>query len=221
MQSSRLRSGKQMHSNESHQPQRVTFLIQLFIRKKKCHNEKNKIPFIFLPATFIPRRNTFQLPSLPLLCCLFSATGTEENLPGQRHLELVGEMGGCEVAILNSCPDLVLPWLCLICGQNCRLLTSLPSQWEESRPCPASQAPSSQGWCIPGWAVGRTVSQMADGFFCLLYESFQNLILVKTLRQRGEEVMGTPGSTVCWPLTLSQERNWGPLNPVFRHHHEW
>ena len=39
-----------------------------------------------------------------------------------------GEMGGCEVAIVDSRPDLVSPWLHLICRQNCRLLTSLPSQ---------------------------------------------------------------------------------------------
>ena len=127
-------------------------------------------------------------------------------------------MGGCEVAIVDSRPDLVSPWLHLICRQNCRLLTSLPSQWEESGLCPASQSPSSQGWCIPGWAVGRTVSQMTDGFFCLLCERFQNLmILVKALRQGGEEVIGTPGSTVYWPLILSQERDCGPLNPVCRH----
>lgn len=70
----------------------------------------------------------FSCPLFPYCVGLFSATGTEGNLPGQRHLELVRGDGGCEVAIVDSRPDLVLPWLYLICWQTCRLLTSLPSQ---------------------------------------------------------------------------------------------
>ena len=95
-------AAKKAHSDESHQPRRVIFPIQGFIREeKKCHSEKNKISvFYSFPALFIPGGNTFELPFLPLLCWSFLCNLYRRESP-RTETPRAGGGDGCEAAV---CP---------------------------------------------------------------------------------------------------------------------